>query len=62
MTNNSLTQWERSFYFQHGMIALNFAFDEEAEAFLQIVSITVKARNKKQQGYNILKILKYMLK
>ncbi|CAO1430426.1 unnamed protein product [Diamesa tonsa] len=33
---------------QHGMIAFNYAFDEEADVFLEMVTTIVTARNKKR--------------
>lgn len=37
-------------FFQDGIIALNFAFDEEAETFLHISTTTVANRNRRREG------------
>lgn len=35
---------------QDGMVALNFAFEDEAETFLQVAATTVASRNRRREG------------
>lgn len=36
--------------FQDGMVAFNFAFEEEAETFLHVAKTTVANRNRRREG------------
>lgn len=37
-------------FFQNGIVALNFAFEEEAETFLHCAKTTVANRNRRREG------------
>lgn len=39
-----------NFPFQDGMVAFNFAFEDEAETFLHVAITTVASRNRRREG------------